>query len=119
MNSKRYWLRFGITLAAIGVVITLAFRLATLAGVDLDGAFNAYIVAMVATGPGFILAIMIFSIMGCSAFASGGPALCNNELLQGVIIVSSVAVTYFLIGAILGWIYGKIMTIKNTQTGLY
>ena len=108
-KEKRYWLRGGLMLAVIGFIIAVIFRLMTIFGVNLDSPFNVYLIVLAATGPGFPLIILLFSLLGCNSFMNeeGSPQYCSNDIVQSIIILSSVVIAYFILGAIIGWIYGK------------
>lgn len=114
MERLPYWLRGGIIFPILGTIIVLIFRLITMAGVDLDGPFNIYLVVMIATGPGLILIIFVSSLIGCNPFmdVAGSPQYCNSGVLASIVIIASVFISYFVLGAIIGAIYGKIKS-KN------
>lgn len=109
------WLKYGLIFAAIGLVIVLAFRLLTLSGIDFDGpGINPYMIAAIATGPAFILIIIAFLLLGCNPFMAevGAPAYCGSEVLATVIILSSVFISYFLIGALVGFVIENVRSKK-------
>jgi|SRR6185369_13077460 len=92
MKQKRYWLRVGITLAIINIILcVIAFNLPEVKNPH----NNSDLIALLF--PNILISSFALSWMGWS---EGMPTILVY-LIPGSIF-------WFIVGAILGWIYGKI-----------
>jgi hypothetical protein len=96
INKKKYWLRGGILFASMSMVVGFWF----MQGVDSD-TFLILTHGLVA---------LPFVIIFRDIFSADGEMFRNYE---SFFIVLSGTVTYFILGVIAGWIYGKIKNRKK------
>lgn len=92
MNQKRYWLRGGITLVVISIIIAL-FRYPSGIPACTGGFCDSFPYWLHTFFPGELVTIWIN--MGFS------EAYIYLSTIIGLII-------YFIVGAVIGWIYGKV-----------
>ena len=101
-----YWLRGGI----IGGVLAILFSLSSYILPDnllYNSNFLGVIISFMIFIP-MVTALFISNLFGCF-FENGGVCYYLNLTLGFV----SMFVFYFIIGAIIGWLYGKIRNRKN------
>ncbi len=88
MKQTRYWLRGGIL--AMLLVVVVALLLFTLHSFSLQ-----YLLLPIFPGIWFVLSVTRASVLGDWSYLIPGAAVLSLAL-------------YFIVGSIIGWIYGKI-----------
>lgn len=112
MSNKRYWLRGGIILSIIGIIIMTDIAMNEYRGCS--PAWDSMCgtgIGMLGMLFGFGTPFITFSILGPLI----GP-IANKDLsyiIGSLVFVLNVAVLYFFIGSFLGWIFGKVVNRKN------
>jgi hypothetical protein len=107
MNQKRYWLRWGLSLA---VIATSVFILAGLVNAVFHPSCQADCSSLNFIIWHILFSLNILGIPGAYILFSIYPEITHVQsiaLIQGLIFLT-IFCFYFLLGAILGWIYGKI-----------
>jgi hypothetical protein len=100
-NNKRYWLRGGVIIGGIYLIILTAYIIFVLSS-NIDPADKSFAFILVVMS-GIPLTLILEKISFLNK-------LLDHSLLSTVVIVCFVSIfQWFIIGSFFGWIYGKIV----------
>jgi hypothetical protein len=122
MNQKRYWLSWGITFGIIFALAYLAFFFIVEAiprPVCAPDAFNcppATRTEMKITETAAYVLFIPLILLSLTQHII--PIYKLPTYVELPIVIAVVFICYFIVGAILGWIYGRIKARRNPQIGL-